>query len=183
MKKELDEQLCKKYPKIFRDRHANMQVTCMCWGFECGDGWYNILDQLCERIQGHIDSSRNDRARALKYNRKLERAIRNNKVEEFLRDEFKFLKPEFIEKKIIESSNTPPAFRDVPEKLYQVVAVQVKEKFGTLRFYTNHEDDYISGLISMACSMSSVTCEVCGNPGKSNDDGWIYTRCKDHEQN
>ena len=31
MRKELDEALCAKYPLIFRDRHANMQVTAMCW--------------------------------------------------------------------------------------------------------------------------------------------------------
>jgi len=34
MKQELDELLCKKYPKIFKDRYADMQTTAMCWGFE-----------------------------------------------------------------------------------------------------------------------------------------------------
>lgn len=50
MKKELDEELCKKYPKIFRDRHANRQTTCMCWGLECGDGWYWLIDNLCKML-------------------------------------------------------------------------------------------------------------------------------------
>ena len=47
MKKELDETLCAKYPLIFRDRNAPMTETAMCWGFSCGDGWYNLIDVLC----------------------------------------------------------------------------------------------------------------------------------------
>jgi len=47
MKRELDEELCRKYPLIFKNRHAHMTETAMCWGFECGDGWYNIIDVLC----------------------------------------------------------------------------------------------------------------------------------------
>jgi len=47
MRKELDEALCAKYPLIFKDRNADMRTTAMCWGLECGDGWYNIIDVLC----------------------------------------------------------------------------------------------------------------------------------------
>ena len=69
------------------------------------------------------------------------------------------------------------------EKLPQVEATQVKEKFGGLRFYTNHEDDYIRGLIAMAESLSMKTCESCGNPGKQNNDGWIITLCEPCREN
>ena len=55
MKQELDEYLCKVYPKIFANRHKDMTETAMCWGFECGDGWYNIINTLCANIQSHID--------------------------------------------------------------------------------------------------------------------------------
>ena len=50
-------------------------------------------------------------------------------------------------------------FREVPESIPQVTLDQVKEKFGTLRFYYSGGDDYISGLVSMAESMTGVTCE------------------------
>ena len=50
MKQELDKLLCEKYPKMMVNRNKNMQETCMCWGFECGDGWFNILDQLMGNI-------------------------------------------------------------------------------------------------------------------------------------
>jgi hypothetical protein len=57
---------------------------------------------------------------------------------------------------------------------------QVKEKFGTLRFYYTGGDDYISGMVRMAESMSGVTCEECGAPGEQNDGGWIRTLCEEH---
>ena len=134
MRQELDEQLCAKYPKIFANRDADMQTTAMCWGFECRDGWFNIIDQLCSNIQHHIDW--------------------NNKN--------------------FEKGYTQ--YKQVP----QVVASQVKEKFGGLRFYYDGGDDYISGLASMAESMSVVTCEECGAPGHQRGRGWIYTACDTH---
>ena len=54
MRKELDEALCAKYPLIFRDRNAPMTQTAMCWGFSCGDGWYTIIDVLCEIGRAHV---------------------------------------------------------------------------------------------------------------------------------
>ena len=70
--------------------------------------------------------------------------------------------------------------RPVPDSIHQVTLDQVKEKFGTLRFYYTGGDEYISGLVSMAESMSGVTCETCGNPGKSTGGGWIKTVCEAH---
>jgi hypothetical protein len=127
MRKELDEALCAKYPEIFRDRNGDMRTTAMCWGFECGDGWYNIIDGLCATIQNR------------EYNQKLN-------------------KKEFA----------------------PVVAAQVKEKYGTLRFYYSGGDDYIDGAVSMAEYMSEVTCEKCGAPGKLQSYGWAYTACDEH---
>ena len=56
MKKELEETLFKKYPKIFRQKDLSMQETCMCWGIACGDGWYELIDQLCGEIQNRVDN-------------------------------------------------------------------------------------------------------------------------------
>lgn len=55
--------------------------------------------------------------------------------------------------------------------------IQVKEKFGTLRYYLNYEDDYLTGAIEMAELMSSKICEVCGNPGDIRGGGWVKTLC------
>lgn len=121
MKPELDKKLCEKYPKIFVDRHAPMQVTAMCWGFECGDGWYPILDELCSKVQEECDLTGE-----------------------------------------------------------QIKATQVKEKFGTLRFYTDYTSDKIRDLIEEAAKKSAETCERCGNPGKVRGKGWYYCACDDH---
>lgn len=120
MKKELQDKLYKKYPKLFKQRKLNMTQTCMCWGIECNDGWYKLLDVLCSLLQWDID--------------------RNNHK--------------------------------------QIEAVQVKEKYGTLRFYTNGSDAKQDGYIDFAEFLSAMICEECG----SMDDvkqtkGWIYTRC------
>ncbi|TYC55203.1 hypothetical protein ETQ85_14370 [Zoogloea oleivorans] len=50
MRKELDDLLCARYPAIFRDRHGSRQETGIGWGFECGDGWFAIIDELCAFI-------------------------------------------------------------------------------------------------------------------------------------
>ena len=71
---------------------------------------------------------------------------------------------------------------DIPEPVEQVIAAQVKEKFGALRFYYDGGDEYIRGAVTMAEFMSTVTCEDCGKPGsKSNKSNWIKTVCDEHK--
>jgi len=127
MKEELDNILCERYPKIFADRYKPMTETAMCWGFNIGDGWYQIIDSLCGQIQNHID-------------------WQNRRGVE----------------------------------ITQVVATQVKEKFGGLRFYYEGGDDTVDGMVRMAESWASNTCEQCGQPGRTRGHGWIYTSCDTH---
>ena len=65
-------------------------------------------------------------------------------------------------------------------KYPQVEAVQVKEKFGGLRFYVNEATDGQYAVISFVESLSIKTCEVCGAPGKQRGGGWIKTLCDEH---
>lgn len=58
MKKELQEQLYKKYPLIFQQKDLSMKETCMCWGISCWEGWYFLIDQLCFSIQNYIDQNK-----------------------------------------------------------------------------------------------------------------------------
>jgi len=71
----------------------------------------------------------------------------------------------------------------------QVIATQIKEKYGALRFYFNYDSDsfessnkntaYLEGAIGFAESMSSTICEVCGNPGKiERVAGWYSCKCQ-----
>jgi hypothetical protein len=58
--------------------------------------------------------------------------------------------------------------------------VQVKEKFGGLRFYINGGDETINAFITFAESMCSGICQSCGtNQGveRKTDRYWMNTRC------
>ncbi|MBX9952502.1 MAG: hypothetical protein K2Y39_25235 [Candidatus Obscuribacterales bacterium] len=54
---------------------------------------------------------------------------------------------------------------------------QVKEKFGTLRFYMGVAHDGISAVIDRAELQSAVTCEVCGKPGTNRS---LSVLCDEH---
>ena len=174
MREDLDKALVERFPKLFRDRYAPMSETCMCWGFEHDDGWFSIISTLCANIQHHIDWQRKQRVGVLLYNRALSRAIKGDygpasrlsawqqtQIDEALED------PE-------------PQLRTVPAAVHQVVVRQVKEKFGTLRFYYDGGDDKIDGMVRMAESMSAVICEQCGAPGTVGGSRWISTLCETH---
>jgi hypothetical protein len=79
---------------------------------------------------------------------------------------------------LIESN---PYKQNIPDEVPQVVVEQIKEKFGGLRFYYSGGDDTISGMVSMAESWASHTCETCGKPGRQRSGGWIRTLCDEHE--
>jgi hypothetical protein len=52
-----EQELLAKYPKIFRQKDLSLRETCMCWGIECGTGWFPILDKLCDAVQGYCDAN------------------------------------------------------------------------------------------------------------------------------
>jgi hypothetical protein len=59
----------------------------------------------------------------------------------------------------------------------QVVARQVKEKLGGLRFYYDGGDEFVCGMVSMAEYFSYHVCELCGDEGERNKIGWLSVRC------
>lgn len=116
MKEELENKLKEMYPQLLGSLPY----------FECDNGWYNIINNMCYRIQQNFD-------REVKRNPELEQ-------------------PQFV---------------------------QIKEKFGGLRAYMGERDDYSAGVVDMAESMASCTCEKCGNPGKTRViGGWWSTYCQ-----
>lgn len=62
---------------------------------------------------------------------------------------------------------------------------QIKEKYGTLRFYIYSATDEMRDVIDQVERASAKICEQCGSNGSRRDDGWIYTMCdncwKSHE--
>ena len=59
-------------------------------------------------------------------------------------------------------------------------ASQVKEKFGTLRFYMDASNQEMEDLIDKAEELSRITCEECGAPGRLRGKHWLYTACDEH---
>jgi len=134
----------------------------MCWGFSHNNGWFFLIDALCHCIQSHINN------------------------------------PPYVYKKTfrvycLRAWNSLVRICHLPlrwicygsmyeqgPKIQQVVAAQVKEKFGGLRFYYEGGDDVVKGMVCMAEAMAYRTCEDCGVMNEvvnQNSDGWIKTTC------
>jgi hypothetical protein len=159
MRRELDETLCARYPLIFKDRNADMRTTAMCWGLECGDGWYNIIDTLCGLLTYEYRSAKS------RYDHLMEVGVGNVL---------------YGTKTVTQETLDEAKIKLDEETLKVPVAVQVKEKFGGLRFYVQAATDKHYQYISFAESMSYRTCEECGAPGKTYTDGWHTTLCDIH---
>jgi hypothetical protein len=179
MKTELQEKIFNKYPKIFGDRTKPMTETCMCWGLEVGDGWYDLIDVLCEALTNTYTTSL-----------------------ELDEEDGKRLG---VEPYIDRDGKASYYFKVEPP---QVKASQVKEKYGTLRFYHYLEFDeaiisllesekypdlqktidrfsnYVDGIIHFAETASGRTCEITGQPGElhatgGTRSGWLKVVNKD----
>lgn len=117
--------LLRDFPHLYNQHSLSMMETCMCWGFECEDGWFDLIYRLSKKITD-LDAT--------------------------------------------------------------VEAIQVKEKYGSLRMYTGgvsaEKADAIWKLIDEAEEESSKTCEQCGTKENvsQNEDGWIFTLCDDCRQ-
>lgn len=62
----------------------------------------------------------------------------------------------------------------------QIKVLQVKEKFASLRFYTNFTTSELSKMIEDAEDKSYHTCEYCGSTENiGHTIGWITTMCHD----
>lgn len=106
------------YPELFSDISTR---SCMyLFGFECRDGWFDLLSECIENIK--------------------DVCLREN---------------------------------------LDIKTSQVKEKYGTLRFYLSSTTDELEEIIGFAEDKSAITCEVCGKLGKSRKLSWIQTLCEE----
>lgn len=114
MRAPLTELLYKRYPSLYQQESKSPAETAMCWGFDCDDGWFSLIDALSKTIT-EID----------------------------------------------------PACQ----------AVQVKEKFASLRFYFRGTLQAVLGAESVASAYSTRVCEVTGLPGDLmlTEQGWYKT--------
>lgn len=136
MDPKYEKELITKYPFIFQDSGKPPTESLMCFGIECSDGWFKLLDKLM--------------------------------------------------------GNLAEVYRLSGIK---TVAVQIKSKFGGLRFYTREESTreslseedgkfwitVIENFITLAEIESDSTCEICGeSSAKHHGRGWTITLCSKH---
>lgn len=117
MNKKNTKKLWDDFPKLYRDKDESIQQSLIPFGFECSDGWFDLVYELSKQITSIDDS---------------------------------------------------------------VVATQVKEKCGTLRFYYYGGNDKIDKLVEEAERQSARICEACGDTktAKLQDNyGWYRTLC------
>lgn len=112
--------LNRRFKKFFKHR-KDLRQSLMAFGYECGDGWYQIIKNL------FID---------------IETEFKNPNIQKEFKNDFE--------------------------------VVQVKEKFGELRFYTNFGNDSIFDLIGQAETLSH---KVCGNCGVETEDIYKIWGC------
>lgn len=123
MHKDLEIILYNKFNYMFDNRHLGAKKSNMCFGFECGDGWFQIIAELCGKIDAYL-ADKMDLKKSFKVN-------------------------------------------------------QVKETFGSLRFYVSVADDTIYSFIEEAEKKSEETCELCGKPGSIiKNNGWLTCLCE-----
>lgn len=159
MKKELDDKLCADFPLIFRDRDASVVETPMGFGFDVGDGWCDLIRAACLFIESELKNARSSAIFEHKKNHDPDLPYDRT-----------------LSDAVLESIHAR-------EGDMGVVAAQVKEKYGTLRFYWDGENlpershDRISGAVEMVEFLSGSTCEECGEKGELRTGGWRKTLC------
>lgn len=127
MNKENTEILLDRFPDLYRGRAKPITQSLMAFGFECADGWFDLLIELSEKIDQIAKSG------------------------------------------------------EVSDNEYPEV-MQVKEKYGGLRFYTGGISEKIAdevfAVIDEYEKKSQKTCELCGQPGKIEaKNGWFSCQC------
>jgi hypothetical protein len=119
-----DYKIMKKYWFFHPER--SVTESAMVFGFDCGRGWYPLIDKFCQELK------------------------------------------KLLEDKYPSYKTGKPSFE----------IVQIKEKYGSLRIYTNFTNDDIEALIEKYEDLSLKTCEECGRKGSPrNIKGWIRTLC------
>jgi hypothetical protein len=212
MDKELDEKLVKNHPLLYSDRQGDVRSTCMVWGFACGNGWFDLIWDLSQKLEPLIKEFKKENPdldcetcgcpRDEHYGCKTYRpgtcmAVKLKWIPGPLKGRTVYASdPKWkckLNRLYNKAVNVINSIIKWPRKLfpwnYQACycteyrhphprAAQVKEKFGTLRFYMTHATEEMFELIEAAEAESEHTCESCGEPGEIGGQGWVSCLCE-----
>jgi hypothetical protein len=117
---ELERALVNEYPRLFVDYGAAPKHSPVAFAFDCGDGWFDLLDILCAQ----------------------------------------------------------PVVLDLAEdgrEVQPLRTMQIKQKYGTLRFYVGPATDEPFALIAFAEALSARGYETFGNKGHIRGTTWLQS--------
>jgi len=163
-KEKFEKKLYRKFGFIYRKHSLPMSQTCMCWGIATGNGWYQLIWDLSADI-----------TKALKKGYKRCYNIYRNTTTDRFSDTVLF-KTRFLWL----ANLFTRTFKSLEMYDDGFSVEQVKEKFGTLRFYTRNSTKEIDKLIDKAEVRSEMTCEVCGMFTRESNlkgENWVYNMC------
>tara|TARA_R110000868_G_scaffold103681_16_gene285387 strand:+ start:153 stop:707 length:555 start_codon:yes stop_codon:yes gene_type:complete len=166
MKEELEKQLIEKYPGLFGDVNKSPKESLMCFGCEHGDGWYDIIDNLCGYIT-HLQKN-------VSYYLSPKEEVKDDTSFDGL-----FHCPNVVFSQIKEKYGTLRVYWNFREiENYDEIKSKLKNP-DDLDEYIKRYDNMVENAIDFCEYLSSQTCEVTGKPGKLYSKGWCVTLCKE----
>ena len=170
MNSDLEKSLINKYPELFQSYGGDPKETCMAWGCECDDGWYDLIDSLCAYIA----------------------AICNHKMMVSYKDGY--VKTEQEEQTGLKNEHIDPPkvkFQQIKEKfaglriyfsMYHDISDEEYAKLDEQDYQKQYDRYYadVNAAIEFASFLSHRTCEICGKKGEVYRDGWWKTLCDEH---
>jgi hypothetical protein len=64
MDQKLENQLLEKYPEFFSNILKSPTESCISTGIECGNGWYDLIDLICYKVE-NLNKNIKDRNRLI----------------------------------------------------------------------------------------------------------------------
>lgn len=215
MRQELQEELFAIEPAFFN--RGDVRASAMAFGFECGDGWFNIIKPLIQMAKWKKDNPRrvkvedddgkvifrvpfecvpDTREGWLEHPDRVSRNTVESVKCPFTSDPW-FRRNFYCDGGVARDKETEAPIGECPgcegtnfhvyyqhacERPWEHFQIrQVKEKFGTLRFYSDGHDAEFSGAVLLAEMMSSSICEWCGAWGATTGGKfWLRTLCPAH---
>jgi len=158
MKKELELKLVECYPSLYKDYGGDPVHTCMHWGFECGDGWFNLIFLLSYELD--------------LFSKTYKIGITADQVKQ----KFGYLRFYY---------HTDKGLSWFESKIFKTKTFLYRKGCGKLvnklsdfrRMIYKTKIERINEIIEKYEVKSGKTCESCGDPGKPTSKGWIRVLC------
>ena len=169
MNEKLENFLCKEYTILYKQRNLPMNQTCMCWGFECQNGWYDIINELSYELE---EINKTLVAKGLP-------PIEAEQVKEKfggLRYYTNGVPYIGIKEKIAQKFNSI-----LRKTFFSKLGQKIPYNWKICNILTFNNELKVYKFINKAEEKASVTCEICGSTGKTRWDlGWVQTLCIEH---